>query len=41
MLTPSDVFLGKGAAGYVQEGIYKPLNIKVAIKVIIITFLGY
>jgi hypothetical protein len=24
--------LGRGASGSVQEGIYKPLNVKVAIK---------
>jgi hypothetical protein len=29
----SDIILGKGAACHVQEGTYRPLNAKVAIKV--------
>lgn len=32
-LLSSDIILGKGAACCVQEGMYKPLGIKVAIKV--------
>ena len=33
-----DQFLGKGAAASVKKGIYKPLNIPVAIKVFLINF---
>jgi len=32
-LMVSETFIGKGAAGSVQAGIYKPLKIPVAIKV--------
>ena len=37
-LINSEVILGKGSACHVHEGTYKPLNKKVAIKVLVFIF---